>query len=273
MGSRILQDIVGQQESTVRFDEILDTSKIVLLRIPPNLDRTVKNLIGTLVISELLYEVFERADRRGKDDYPYFGIYCDEFQEFATPDFARLFTQTGKFRVMPIVAHQTREQFKPGDPNRGATAARPNKMLFAQGPVDAREMPLEFAKEPPSEIRLEEQLSLSQNPVRDLLLRGHINPEIRRFVNKYLRYIEDKREDIKADTEGAKFAGMIELDTAAFYGAEAQEEGVIGGSHISSQIGAIGARQTAILRARMHAVTLDALHQKSNGPDRVETRL
>lgn len=123
-------------------------------------------------------------------------------------------------------------------------------------------MPLEFAEEPPSEIRLEEQLCLSQNPIRDLLLRGHINPEIRRFVNKYFRYLEDKREDIKADMEGAKFARMIELDTAAFYGAEAQEEGVIGGSHIASQIGAIGARQTAILRARMHAVTLDALHQK-----------
>src|SRR5512147_2005977 len=163
MGSRILQDIVGQQESTVRFDEILDTSKIVLLRIPANLDRTVKNLIGTLVISELLYEVFERADRRGKDDYPYFGIYCDEFQEFATPDFARLFTQTGKFRVMPVVAHQTREQFKPGDPNRGATAASPNKFFFALSPPDAREMPLEFAKEPPSEIRLEEQLCLRPN--------------------------------------------------------------------------------------------------------------
>jgi hypothetical protein len=34
MGSPILKDIVGQQESTIKFDEILDTSKIVLLRIP-----------------------------------------------------------------------------------------------------------------------------------------------------------------------------------------------------------------------------------------------
>ena len=57
----------------------------------------MKNLIGTVVISELLYEIFERAERIGKDDMPYFGIYCDEFQEFATPDFAKLFTQTGKF--------------------------------------------------------------------------------------------------------------------------------------------------------------------------------
>ena len=259
MGSPILKEIIGQKKSTIKFADILESRKIVLLRIPANLDRSVKNLIGTVVISELLYEIFERAERIGKDDMPYFAIYCDEFQEFATPDFAKLFTQTGKFRAMPVVAHQTREQFKPGDPNRGATAASPNKFLFAQSPIDAREMPLEFAKEPPPEIRLEEQLVISQNPVRDLL-HGHVNPEIRKFVNKYLRYLEDKREDIKEDMEAEKFKRMIELDTAAFFGAEAQEEGVVGGSHIASQIGAIHARQSAILSARMHAIRLDALH-------------
>jgi hypothetical protein len=263
MGSPILKDIVGQKDSTIDFAEILDTRKIVLLRIPANLDRSVKNLIGTITVSELLYEVFERAERIGKDDMPYFGIYCDEFQEFATPDFAKLFTQTGKFRAMPVVAHQTREQFKPGDPNRGATAASPNKLFFTLSQIDAREMPLEFAKEPPSETRLEEQLVISQNPVRDLL-HGHNNKEIRDFVNKYLGRLEDKREDRKADMEGAKFARMIELDTAAFFGAEAQEEGVVGGSHISSQIGAIHARQCAILNARMHSIKLDALHKHSN---------
>jgi hypothetical protein len=164
---------------------------------------------------------------------------------------------------MPVVAHQTREQFKPGDPNRGATAASPNKFFFALSPPDAREMPLEFAKEPPSEIRLEAQLCVSQNPVRDLL-HGHKNPEIRRFVNTYLRYLEEKREDIKEDMEGTEFARMIEHDTAAFFGAEAQEEGVLGGSHYSGQIAAIAARQSAILNARMHAVKLDVLQKKSN---------
>jgi hypothetical protein len=262
VGSPILKEIIGQNESTIDFADILESRKIVLLRIPANLDTSVERLIGTIVISELLYEVFERADRLGKDDMPYFGIYCDEFQEFATPDFAKLFTQTGKFRAMPVVAHQTREQFKPGDPNRGATAASPNKFLFALSPIDAREMPLEFATEPPAEIRLEEQLVISQNPLRDLL-HGHVNPEIRKFVHKYLRYLEDKREDIRDDMEGAKFARMIEHDTAAFFGAEAQEEGVLGGSHVSNQIGAIAARQSAILNARMHALRLDALHKHS----------
>src|SRR5512144_1281989 len=76
-------------------------------------------------------------------------IYCDEFQEFATPDFARLFTQTGKFKVMPTVAHQTRfGQFRIEDPNRGATLASGNKVFFTLSSADAKEVPLEFARSP-----------------------------------------------------------------------------------------------------------------------------
>jgi hypothetical protein len=104
-GSPTLKEIVGQTESSIDFADILESRKIVLLRIPANLNRTVKNLLGTIVISELLYEILERADHPEKSVMPYFGIYCDEFQEFATPDFAKLFTQTGKFRAMPVVAH------------------------------------------------------------------------------------------------------------------------------------------------------------------------
>jgi hypothetical protein len=258
-----LRYIVGQKKSTIDFQKVMSEKKIVLLLLPANLTSDVKDALGTMVISELLYAVNERA-KLDKEKRPYFGVYCYEFQDFATPDFAKLFTQTGKFGVMPVVAHQTREQFKSrDDPNRGATAASPTKAFFTLSPYDATEMPLVFTKEPPPEIRLEEQYVISQNPVRDLL-HGHTNPDIRRFVNKYLRYAEDKREDIKADMEGAKFTRMIELDTAALFGAEAQEEGVLGGSHYSSQVAAIAARQSAILRARMHAVKLDALHKKSN---------
>jgi hypothetical protein len=259
-----VRDIVGQSRSTIDFADILRTGKIVLLRRASNIDPTIKNLIGTIVLSEFLYAVYERANLP-ENERTYFGIYCDEFQEFATPDFAKLFTQTGKFGAMPVVAHQTREQFKSrDDPNRGATAASPNKVFFRLSPYDANEMPLVFAKEPPAETKLEEQVVISQNPVSGLLRGQHKDPEIRRFVTKYLRYLEDKREDIQADMEGAKFARMIELDTAAYYGAEAQEEGVIGGSHISSQLGAINARQSAILSAAMHSIKLVALQKHSN---------
>jgi hypothetical protein len=108
----------------------MEQRKIVLLRMPPWQDSESKAFIGTLVISQLLKAIFLRAEVSEHLRTP-FAIYCDEFQMFATPDFAKLFTQTGKYRVMPAVAHQDRVgQFKPNDPNRGATMVALLKVIF-----------------------------------------------------------------------------------------------------------------------------------------------
>jgi hypothetical protein len=57
----MVRGIVGQKTSTVDFSEILKEKKIVLLRMPVNLSGEVKNLIGTMLLSEVLYAVFERV--------------------------------------------------------------------------------------------------------------------------------------------------------------------------------------------------------------------
>jgi hypothetical protein len=111
--------VISQAHSSIDFVKVMEENKIVLLRMPPWQDRESQTFIGTLVISQLLKAIFLRADVSEHLRTP-FAIYCDEFQMFATPDFAKLFTQTGKYRVMPAVAHQDRVgQFKPNDPNRG----------------------------------------------------------------------------------------------------------------------------------------------------------
>jgi hypothetical protein len=144
----IVRHIVGQGQSTIDFQEIMKSNKIVVLRLPVNLEGGVKSLIGTMLLSEVLHAAFER-DKLAETERPYFGIYCDEFQEFASPDFARLFTQTGKYGVMPVVAHQTRlGQFKPGDPNQGATLAAPNKVVFTLSSYDAGDLSRDFARKP-----------------------------------------------------------------------------------------------------------------------------
>lgn len=195
-----------------------------------------------------------------------FCIFVDEFQHFsASDDFATLINEARKFGIATTVAHQERfGQFADDRKLLGATDAAANKILFQLGGKDAQEQALEFALKPPTETRREEQYALSQNPVSDLLARGHIDPDIRMFINKYLRYLDDKRDDIKADMEGVKFARMIELDTAAIYGAEAQGEGIAGPSHYAAQAGAVSARQVALVRARMHSIKLSALHEHGN---------
>src|SRR5512135_30685 len=56
----MLRDIVSQVKSTIDFGQLMRERKIVLLRLPTNLASDVKHLIGTIVLSEVLYAAFER---------------------------------------------------------------------------------------------------------------------------------------------------------------------------------------------------------------------
>jgi hypothetical protein len=194
----------------------MQRKKIVLLSIPSWQDDESKSFIGTLIISQLLKVVFLRAEIPEQLRMP-FALYCDEFQNFATPDFAKLFTQTGKFDIMPAVAHQVRlGQFKPDDPNRGATLAAPIKFFFRLSVPDSSELAPVVANPPPTEIRLEPQpiLLISQEPVSELLRIGHTNPIIHNFVNRYLRPLQDSMEDIKEGMEGGKLLRDYHRDVA-----------------------------------------------------------
>jgi hypothetical protein len=146
-----IRDIIGQGKNAIDFGKCMDTKKIVLLRMPTWLDDEVKTFIGIIIISQLLKAVWLRSDIT-KQERIFFALYCDEFQNFATPDFAKLFTETGKFNIMPAVAHQVREgQLKQGDPNRGATDAAAIKIFFQLAVKDSKEQALTFTKKPPQE--------------------------------------------------------------------------------------------------------------------------
>lgn len=225
----IIRHIVGQQKTTIDFYEILNRGnkqKIVLLRMPTQLDSEVRSLIGAMILSEMLYAAFER-DKILKKDRRYFALYCDEFQNFATPDFAKLFTQTGKFKIMPMVAHQERMgQFKPDDSNRGATLAAPIKIFFRLSVHDSSELAPVVAKTPPTETKREQELVISQDPVTYLLQRGHKNSDIREFVNRVLRPAVEQREDIKEDMEYEKLIRDQFRDMAGIKRIDAQIEGL-----------------------------------------------
>src|SRR5205823_14843779 len=75
-------------------------------------------LIGALILGRLLMASFSRSDTP-KDRRRPFMIYADEYQRFATNDFAVFLAEARKSRVATTIAHQTLEQLS--DLNR-ATA-------------------------------------------------------------------------------------------------------------------------------------------------------
>ena len=129
----------------------MQSNSIVLLKMSRQLPQRIQTLLGTILISQLLNAAYAREELPETDRRP-FALYCDEFQNFATPDFAKLFTETGKHRVMPAVAHQVRVgQLRPNDPNRGATLAAAGKALFRLSVLDSAELAPGVAKLSPTE--------------------------------------------------------------------------------------------------------------------------
>ena len=206
---------------TLDFAAVLQQRKIVLLRMPAWQDTESKTFLGTLVLSQLLKVIFLRTEISEHLRTP-FAIYCDEFQDVVTPDFAKLFTQTGKFHIMPAVAHQTRVgQLKPDDPNRGATLAAPIKVFFSLAVPDSAELAPEMAKDSPTETKRERILIISQNPVEDIL-KGHANPEVQAFVTEYLRSLIHRMEDTRAAMERKGIHRQQYQEAAALAQAQAQ---------------------------------------------------
>jgi len=64
------------------------------------------NFIGLLLVPRILAAAMGRHTLIGKEDFPDFYLYVDEFQNFATPDFATILSEARKYKLNLIVANQ-----------------------------------------------------------------------------------------------------------------------------------------------------------------------
>jgi hypothetical protein len=264
--NHVINYMISQAKPTVDFVEVMQQSKIVLLRIPPKLDEESRSFIGTLVLSQFLKAIALRAEVVQALRTP-FAIYVDEMQTFATPDFAKLFAQTGKFKIMPHGAHQVREgQLRPDDPTRGATSVAPNIALFAQANDDSTEYARLLSNDPPTEIRLERQLAISKEPFQDLL-RGHNHPEIHRFVQQYLHPLRNQLEDTQDDIEGERLLRQALIDEAAISRTEQQREAFYNslarGRTVPVSFTELEQTKQTLEEVRRHTDTLLRLHESA----------
>jgi len=77
---------VSQSASTIDFRWVMDEGKILLVNLSPQLEEPSR-LIASVLIGRLLLAAFSRADTPRKKRRPFL-LYCDEYQSYATSDFA-----------------------------------------------------------------------------------------------------------------------------------------------------------------------------------------
>lgn len=106
LASPVIRNIVGQAKSTIALDEIMDGGKILLVNLSKGkIGDDNSAILGSMLISRLQFAAMTRA-RVSEEERRDFHVYADEFQNFATANFATILSEARKYRLNLVLAHQ-----------------------------------------------------------------------------------------------------------------------------------------------------------------------
>lgn len=104
--NKMIRNIIGQSVSSFNFRKVMDEGKILLIDLAKGeIGEENSNFLGLILIPRILMAAMSRqdiAEEARRDFY----LYVDEFQNFATPDFAQILSEARKYRLNLTVANQ-----------------------------------------------------------------------------------------------------------------------------------------------------------------------
>lgn len=139
-----IRPIVGQQESSFNFREVMDSKKILLVNLSKGrLGEKNANLLGLIVVGKLFMAALSRADSPGTAFAPFY-LYIDEFQNVTTDSIPGILSEARKYKLSLSVAHQFLKQID--DKTRDAVFGNVGNMaVFRVGEEDAEFFAKQFA--------------------------------------------------------------------------------------------------------------------------------
>ena len=177
LSTPFIRNIVCQRQNTIDFYRAIQEQEILLIRLPMAGRQAHVPLIGTILLAHLHAATFAFA-KVNWSQRPGYSLYVDEFQHFATSDFAELFKEARKFGGRITVAHQDRQDLTPE--NRSATLTASIIVSFQSTPADAAELSPVFFD---SEERLRPE-HIYADPLPRLRLHEHT--DIQNFYQRYV---------------------------------------------------------------------------------------
>lgn len=104
--NKMIRNIIGQSQSSYDFKEVMDTGKILLINLSKGkIGEENSNFLGLIIVPRILAAAMNRQNMPMEQRRDFF-LYVDEFQNFATPDFAQILSEARKYRLNLIVANQ-----------------------------------------------------------------------------------------------------------------------------------------------------------------------
>lgn len=104
--NKTMRNIIGQSKSAFDFRHVMDEGKILLVNLSKGkLGEENSSFLGLVLIPKILMSAMSRQEIP-EDDRRDFYLYVDEFQNFATPDFAIILSEARKYHLALTVANQ-----------------------------------------------------------------------------------------------------------------------------------------------------------------------
>lgn len=139
-----IRPIVGQQESSFKFREVMDSGKILLINLSKGrLGEKNANLLGLIIVGKLFMSALARADNPRAAHRPFY-LYIDEFQNVTTDSIPGILSEARKYKLALAVAHQFLSQID--EKTRAAVFGNVGNMaVFRVGEEDAEFFAKQFA--------------------------------------------------------------------------------------------------------------------------------
>ncbi len=142
--NKLMRNIVGQSESSFDIRKIMDEGKILIVNLSKGLvGEENSQFLGLLLVPRILSAAMSRADIPEEQRREFY-LYVDEFQNFATDDFAQILSESRKYNLNLIVANQYISQID--EKIRDAVFGNVGSIVsFKVGVSDAQYLQNEFA--------------------------------------------------------------------------------------------------------------------------------
>ncbi len=138
-----LRNIVGQQRNAFRFRRVMDEGKIVVINLSKGrIGEDNAALLGAMLVTQMQLAAFSRANIPEHERRPFY-LFVDEFHNFFTQSFAGILSESRKYGLNLILAHQYFAQLTPE--MRAAIFGNVGTMIsFRVGAEDAKYLAREF---------------------------------------------------------------------------------------------------------------------------------
>ncbi len=156
LSTSIIRNIVGQKRSTIDIFQLMNEGKILLINVSKGrIGEDNSALLGAMLITKIQLAAMERI-RVPEDERVDFYLYVDEFQNFATDSFAGILSESRKYRLDLILAHQYIGQLVTSMAGSGGASTKVRDAIFGNvgtmvvfrvGATDAEFLENEFEPE------------------------------------------------------------------------------------------------------------------------------